>query len=236
MRDFPIHRLELPAGEVDIGKGTAKNANASDSDIVSADAFTTHIYPFTEFLTVTSHIHPRFVLCNSGMKLTTAGFMSRYSEATPSLEPILCNVLDIYKAWTSPHIPEDFYAAGLDPNIAEDDYPDDKTSSQRAPAGRKRPPPRNRSPSRKPKKAKSGGAKDCASLDDATLAELDHDPSPKKAWEEKVTWIQAWVGRVPLDTMDVDEVPMNVDHELTDKLAGQTPDYAASISISELSS
>jgi hypothetical protein len=236
MRDFPIHCQELPAGKVDIGKGKAKKANASDPDIASADAFTTHIYPFTKFLTITSHIHPRFALCNSGMKLTAGGFMSRYVDATPALEPILRNVLDIYKAWTSSLIPTDFYAAGLDPNIAEDDYPDDKTSSQRAPAGRKRPAPRNRSPSRKSKKAKSGGAKDCAWLDDATLAELDHDQSSKKAWEKKVAWIQAWAGRVPLDAMDVDEVPRDIDHDLTDKLAGQAPDYAASISISELSS
>lgn len=236
MQDYPIHRRGLPASEVDIGKGKAKNANASDSDIVSADAFTTHIYPFTEFLTITSHIHPRFVLCNSGMKLATGYLMAEYVFARLSLEPTLRNVVEIYEAWTSSQISPDFYAAALDPNIAEDDYPDGKTSSQRAPNGRKRP-PRNRSPSeRNPKKAKSEGNKDCAWLDDATLAELDHDPSPKKAWEDKVAWIQAWVGRVPLDAMDVDEVPMDVDHDLTDKFAGQTPDYVASVSISELSS
>lgn len=197
------------------------------------------LFPFPQFPTITSDVHPRFVLYNTGSKLSSAISLA-YGRANPHLLSTFRDIIAIYKAWTSSQIPEDFYSADLPPNTRpEDDYPDNKTNPHRAaPVGKKRSAPKPQGvPTRQSKRAKTGGGKDCGWLDDATLAELDHDRSPKRAWEEKVAWIQAWVGGVPLDAMDVDEVSMDVEHDhLTDKLAGQVPDYAARIPISELSS
>lgn len=239
MQNLPIHQQVSTSDKIDSGKGKSKEANTSNADIVSVDAFVTHVYPFPQFPTITSDVHPRFVLYNTGSKLSSAISLA-YGRANPHLLSTFRDIIAIYKAWTSSQIPEDFYSADLPPNTRpEDDYPDNKTNPHRAaPVGKKRSAPKPQGvPTRQSKRAKTGGGKDCGWLDDATLAELDHDRSPKRAWEEKVAWIQAWVGGVPLDAMDVDEVSMDVEHDhLTDKLAGQVPDYAARIPISELSS
>ena len=237
MQNLPIHQQVPSADKIDSGKGKSREVNTINAAIVSADAFVTHVYPFTGFPTITSHVHPRFVLYNTGSKLSGARSVA-YGRANPQLLPTFRDVIAIYKAWTSSRIPEDFYSEDLPPNTRlEDAYLDNKTSPRRIPFGKKRSAPQAQgTPTRKSKRAKTGGGKDCGWLDDATLTELDHDRSPKKAWEEKVAWIQAWVRSLPLDTMDVDEVPMDVDHDLTDRLAGQAPNYAARISISEPSS
>lgn len=234
MGAIPIHRQKSCKGKV-------KETGMTDVDVVPANAFEKHIFPFPGFPTITSHVHPRFVLFNAGSKIADGAPAIDYLDSNPpGLETIVEKIDEIYTAWTTRRAPKEFDAAGLPYTPANDDYPDDRTASRRAPRSVKR----TRATTQLPgdgspqlsKKQKSGGGQDCAWLDDATLAELDHDPSPKKAWEEKAAWIQAWVGGVPLDAMDVDEVPMDIDNDLTDKLAGQAPDYAASISISELSS
>ncbi len=33
------------------------------------DFFTLHFYPYHDFPTIKSHVHPRFIICNSGSKL-----------------------------------------------------------------------------------------------------------------------------------------------------------------------
>ena len=182
MRNLPIHQQVSSADKIDSDQGKSKEANTNNADVVSADAFVTYIYPFTGFPTITSHVHPRFVLYNTGSKLS--GTLSlAYGSANPQLWPTFRDVFAIYEAWTSSRIPEDFYSKNLHPNThLEDDYPDNKTSPRRAPPGKKCPAPKAQgTPTRKSKKAKTGGGKDRGWLDDATPAELDHDRLPKKA-------------------------------------------------------
>ncbi|EDR02510.1 uncharacterized protein LACBIDRAFT_332305 [Laccaria bicolor S238N-H82] len=124
-----------------------------------------HIFPFPGFPTVTSHVHPRFVLFNAGSKIANGASAIDYEDNnTPGLESIVEKIDDIYTAWTTRRAPKEFDAAGLPYTPANDDYPDDRTTSRRAPRSVKRTRattqlPADASPS---KKQKSGGSQDCA--------------------------------------------------------------------------
>jgi len=192
--------------------------------------FVCHMHPFHQFPLIKSHVHPRFVICNTGGKLKDSVYLAgRYKSFNPSREDALDQIREIYESWTDLDIPREFTHTGaLHQDKPSDDFPDNQTEPRRlrlrkekrifSPlAGDGCPKPR--------KRLKSGGANDSAWLDDAPLGRLDPDRSPKKAWQDKVAWIQSWVERIPTDAT-VEEIPMDI--EVVDKLACQTPDECTS--------
>ena len=232
MTNVPIH-VQRNKPSVPEDRGTANDVignEESPSDNIDfnlEDAFTAHTFPFHQFPEIRSHIHPHFVICNTGAKLAKGFHIYDFSEGRAYLVGDLNKVSEIYKAWTKPHLPSDFPAQKtLRRNKPAGDFPDDQTEYGRLPL----PPtqlkrifsPLDGDGSPKPtKRAKSGGGNDSVWLDDATLGKLDQDSSPKKAWQDKMAWIQSWVGQVLLD-VTVEEVPMDID--LADKLTHHTPD------------
>ena len=208
------------------------NESNGEVDFNLEDAFVCHIHPFHGFPVIKSHVHPRFVICNSGGKLKKSVFLQvQYRSLNPSRRNALDQIKEIYESWTEPDIiPKEFIDAGaLHQEKPSDDPPDDKTEPRRLRSHTKEkrtfPPLAGDGSSKPSKRPKSGGANDSAWLDDATLGELEPDQSPKKAWHDKVAWIQSWVGQVPMDAT-VEEIPMDI--EVADKLACQTPDECAS--------
>ena len=232
MTNVPIH-VQRNKPSVPEDRGTANDVignEESPSDNIDfnlEDAFTAHTFPFHQFPEIRSHVHPRFVICNAGAKLAEGFRIYDFSEGRAYLVEDLNKVSEIYKAWTKPRLPSDFPAQKtLRRNKPAGDFPDDQTEYGRLPLPptqlKRIFPPLDGDGSPKPtKRAKSGGGNDSVWLDDATLGELDQDSSPKKAWQDKMAWIQSWVGQVPLD-VTVEEVPMDID--LADKLTHHTPD------------
>lgn len=230
MINVPIHvQCNKPSEPED--KGTMNDVidneeSLSDNiDFSLEDAFTAHTFPFHQFPEIRSHIHPRFVICNSGAKLVGTSLFG-FSEGQEYLEEDLIKLFEIYKAWTKPCLPSDFPTQKtLRPNKPAGDFPDDQTEYGRLPLPPNQPKrifphlDGDSSPKPEAKRAKSGGANDSVWLDDATLGELNQDSSPKKAWQDKLAWIQSWVGQVPLN-VTVEEVPMDID--LADKLTHHT--------------
>ncbi|EDR13614.1 uncharacterized protein LACBIDRAFT_292431 [Laccaria bicolor S238N-H82] len=193
------------------------------------DAFVCHTLPFHQFPVIKSHVHPRFVICNSGGKLNKFVYStSRYNHFNPLHETALLHIKQIYESWTKEDIvPREFTASGpLHQENTPFDFPDDKTEHRRLRSHTKRKrissPLIEDVPSKPSRRAKSGGANDSVWLDDATLGELEPDQSPKKAWHDKLAWIQSWVGQVPMDATVEEDI------EVVDKPACQTCDECVS--------
>ena len=208
------------------------NESNGEVDFNLEDAFVCHIHPFHGFPVIKSHVHPRFVICNSGGKLKKSVFLQvQYRSLNPSRRNALDQIKEIYESWIDSNIvPREFTdAEALHQEKPSDDPPDDKTEPRRLRSHTREkrtfPPLAGDGSPQPSKRPKSGGANDSAWLDDATLGELEPDQSPKKAWHDKVAWIQSWVGQVPMDAT-VEEIPMDV--EVADKLACQAPDECAS--------
>lgn len=227
MAEVPIH-LQRRKEEAN------DNQSNNEVDFNLEDAFVCHILPFQGLPAIKSHVHPRFVICNSGRKLKKSLLRAdEYETVNFPHRDALRRIVDIYESWIEPGIIPAKFIDAVPQAKPSDNWPDDKTEPRRSryplrsltDGKRITSPLFGDAPSKPSKRAKSGGANDSAWLDDATLAELERDHSPKKTWHDKVAWIQSWVGQVPMDAT-VEEVPMDI--EVVDKLACQTFDECAS--------
>lgn len=68
------------------------------SQDTASPAFTDHTYPFVEFGTLASHIHPRFVIVDSGRKMRRGMLSFRVTSVVP--RKIKLMILQIYSNWT----------------------------------------------------------------------------------------------------------------------------------------
>ena len=86
MRMIPIHRQKFPPPGPPMPP--------------LADDFTHYPYPYHDFPTIVSHVHPRFIICNSGSKLDSAKeiykWLKKYEIGT---RDDLAKVQDIWNAW-----------------------------------------------------------------------------------------------------------------------------------------
>ena len=79
MRLVPIHR---------------QNSSPTDEDLPPLD-FTLYTYPYHDFPTIVSHVHPRFAICNAGAKLMS-----------PTVWPVdvraddMMKIVNIWKTWS----------------------------------------------------------------------------------------------------------------------------------------
>lgn len=72
-------------------------------DINTPGAFKTFIYPFDTFPVIVSHVHPCFVICNSGQKLKDYDKIVAFRKGDTELGARLKKVSQLYHHWTQDH-------------------------------------------------------------------------------------------------------------------------------------
>ena len=72
-------------------------------DINTPGAFKTFIYPFDTFPVIVSHVHPCFVICNSGQKLKDYDKVAAFEKGDTDLDARLAKVSELYYHWTQAH-------------------------------------------------------------------------------------------------------------------------------------
>ena len=73
--------------------------------INSPGAFMTFVYPYENFPVIVSHIHPRFVICNSGQKLHDLDKFEAFQKGDKELDDRLEKASLLYYEWTHPKDP-----------------------------------------------------------------------------------------------------------------------------------
>jgi hypothetical protein len=72
-------------------------------DIDTPGAFKPFIYPFDTFPVIVSHVHPCFVICNSGQKLKDYDKIVAFRKGDAALGARLGKVAELYHHWTQAH-------------------------------------------------------------------------------------------------------------------------------------
>ncbi|KAH9015416.1 hypothetical protein EDB84DRAFT_1582187 [Lactarius hengduanensis] len=93
------------------------------------DFFNHYLYPYHDFPTIESHVHPRFIICNSGAKLVAATGLYE----TTNLKDDLVKVQVIWNSWMKAVLTKEFLektSDGADPDIEDDSS--EKTTPRRA--------------------------------------------------------------------------------------------------------
>jgi hypothetical protein len=90
-----------------------------------AEDFTYYPYPYHGFPTIESHVHPRFVICDSGSKLDSAKDPSQWQkEYETSTRDDLAKVQAIWNTWKTVVPTKEFLrmtSRGGDPDIRDDE-------------------------------------------------------------------------------------------------------------------
>ncbi|KIM36087.1 hypothetical protein M413DRAFT_31988 [Hebeloma cylindrosporum] len=194
MATVPIHRQTLPIAETDSQMGSPTPPTP-----LGADAFTLHTHPYTTLGHLQSHIHPTFVIFNAGMKLAQMD-KATLCEFLPNDRVLLCKIIKIYTKWTRPLDEsrpdvQSFFQGRT--RVTDDGIA--SCTSQLTATKRLIPNRMTHYYSRKRyrKHGKRPVSGDAVWLDDETLRELDPvEPSPRRAWKNKKTWIRRWVEHV----------------------------------------
>ena len=167
MLGIPIHRQKFPPPDPPMRP--------------PAEDFTYYPHPYHGFPTLESHVHPRFIICNSGSKLDSAKELFKWQkEYEISTRDDLARVQDIWNSWRRVVPTREFLrmtSRGGDPDIRDDNS--QKTTSYRV--------LRSTRPKRKaageqasptPKSSKQRTLQDGGAwLDDETLHEFDRQTS-----------------------------------------------------------
>lgn len=74
-----------------------------DVDNNTPGSFKTFIYPFDTFPVIVSHVHPCFVICDSGQKLQDYENIVAFQKGDTELGETLGKVAELYYHWTKPH-------------------------------------------------------------------------------------------------------------------------------------
>ena len=174
MSQIPIHRQNTPP------PGPLPDPPSTEDFIHYAD-------PYGDLPTIESHVHPRFVICNSGLKLHKATLPAGEGLLPKSLR----RVLAIWRSWTKPVPSGDF----VDKVIEREDPNVEDNNSQRTAPHRVLRSSRNKgkaageqgSPTPKSKSSRQRALQDGGVwLDDETLHEFNSSDGgftiPKNLW------------------------------------------------------
>ena len=176
MSQIPIHRQNSPP--------SGPLPNPSLPNPPRTEDFIHYAHPYRDFPTIESHVHPRFVICNSGLKLHKVG-------GGDLLPNEFLRVLAIWRSWTKPVPSGDF----VDKVIEREDFNVEDDNSQRTAPYRVLRSSRNKgkatgeqgSPTPKSKSSRQRALQDGGVwLDDETLHEFDSSNGgltiPKNQW------------------------------------------------------
>ena len=143
--------------------------------------FTLHSHPYHDFPTIVSHVHPRFVLCNTGAKVLQH---FRVWSKQGVRKQDMTKVADIWLAWSMvvDRTGQEGQAFFNNPHDGGPDIDDNNsehtTSHRRVLRKRKQVPEQQGSPTPAPKSSKQQKlANDGTWIDDETLREFDQQTS-----------------------------------------------------------
>ncbi|KAF8151610.1 hypothetical protein B0H34DRAFT_810645 [Crassisporium funariophilum] len=172
--------------------------------------FAPYYFPFDNLPMITSHIHPRFVICNTGRKVNEHEEAATFVGDNNVLEA-MATVQGIYLKWMG-KVPKKFcqHLPSLEDNdgnsstgTRECRY-DFRSLQQRVLRNTSNPSPSHGSGSRSRSNLPAMEEADAAWLDDETLHGLDR-PSPDIMWKRKNKSVSAWVSgisKVEFDAID----------------------------------
>jgi len=154
--------------------------------------FTLYSYPYHNFPTIVSHVHPRFVLCNAGLKIVQ-DYDTWEKQAVRNDD--IANVFDIWTAWCKQVRPtlQGAKAFFNNPHNGGSDLGDNNseyTTNHRRELRKRKLPEQQGSPAPKSSK-RPRPADDGAWLDDETLREFDRQASTRV--EDKKQLILEWL-------------------------------------------
>jgi hypothetical protein len=142
-----------------------------------AEDFTHYSYPYNGFPTIESHVHPRFIICNSGSKLEDDMVPWRNENETSTSD--LLKIQAIWKTWKTTKPTEEFLrmsSKGGDPDIRDDNSQKTSYRVLRSMRPKRKAPGEQASPT--PKSSKQRALQDGGAwLDDETLHEFDRQSS-----------------------------------------------------------
>jgi hypothetical protein len=146
----------------------------------SAEDFTYYPYPYHGFPTIESHVHPRFIICNSGSKLDRAKELFKWQKSYEmSTIADLARVQDIWNSWRRTVLTDEFLrmaSKGGDPDIRDDNSQKTSYRVLRSTLPKRKAPGEQASPT--PKSSKQRALQDGGAwLDDDTLHEFDRQSS-----------------------------------------------------------
>jgi hypothetical protein len=164
-----------------------------------------YYYPFNNFPTITSYVHPHFIICNIGLKMEKhlLEFFGTGSEIVESDRAMIERALAIFKKWTE-DIPAESKFFREPHNPAEDDDNDSTLTKegrrdtrayrQSLHAYSPTTPSNNSTHSRK--RARGQEEADVLWLDDETLRVLDDDANPRDILKRKEVSVSAWISSI----------------------------------------
>jgi len=178
------------------------------TDQAGPDDFKSFYYPYLDLPTITSHVHPCFVICNIGLKMKNPSIVLEFfgAESLVSLldKALIQEALTIYQNWTTAIPAEANFGqkrylgrpAGDDNSdvtrVGRLDNQGVRRSTRAHPNGHLETPSDRRSLKR------SRGEQDSnlVSLDGETLRALDEDASPGKKLRLKRDSVAAWISSI----------------------------------------
>lgn len=199
MLEVPIHRQKFPPPQQPLRP--------------SACDFTYYPHPYHDFPTIVSHVHPRFVICNSGSKLEADVF--KWQMQYEVHKDDLAKVQAIWNLWRMA-IPKGPFVTRIsvddDPDIKDDDS--HKTTPcriRRSTRPKRKAPEEQHSPT--PQGSKQQKLMDSGMwLDDETLHEFDNQvPLHPSCTGFKDQFILDWLTKITRSGQEVE-----VDHGVPD--------------------
>ena len=180
MWKIPVHRQELPPPA---------------PPMQPVQEFTYYPHPYHEFPTIESHVHPRFVICNSGSKLSDD--LLDWQKVHETSKDDLLKVLLIWIAWNKT-VPSGEFVKKLLERVSPEieDGNSQRTASHRvlrSTRSKRKAPVEQASPT--PKSSKQRALQDGGVwLDDDTLHEFSRQASSHGGLAiPKNQWIQDWL-------------------------------------------
>jgi hypothetical protein len=169
--------------------------------------FSSYYYPFDELPTITSHVHPHFVIYNIGLKMKK--HLRDFFGIDNSHRRMIEKAMDLFDKWTQ-NIPAEsnFYGDPYNP-AADDDNDSTLTKEGRRDTRAYRQSLRTYSPTtpsqkstHSHKRARGLEEVDVLWLDDETLRVFDEDASPGDSLKRKKVSVAAWISSISAAKFD----------------------------------
>lgn len=198
----------IPAQSLHAAEIRRYSKTMNPTDHAGPNDFESYYYPYLDLPAITSHVHPRFVICNIGLKMEDSDNVLQFFGSNSALptddKALIEDAITIFRKWTA-DIPTktNFYKERHFGGPDGDDNSDItrvgrlndqgvRRSTRAHPNGLLDTPSEKRSR----KRPRGQQESDPVSLDGETLRALDEDASPGKKLRLKRDSVAAWISSI----------------------------------------